>query len=102
MPNTARGLLSGPAKGGRVPEYTAEHVVRLERIKRLEADGHTLLTNCEGASGGTLRVESIGCAHSSAVPEGIATIAALWMLRPMKRFVLPILLAAALQPPTPV
>jgi DNA-binding transcriptional MerR regulator len=39
----ARGLLSGPAKVGRVPEYTAEHVVRLERIKRLQADGHTLL-----------------------------------------------------------
>jgi DNA-binding transcriptional MerR regulator len=44
-PNIARGLLNlnGPAKGGRVPEYTAEHVVRLERIKRLQADGHTLL-----------------------------------------------------------
>jgi DNA-binding transcriptional MerR regulator len=39
----ARGLLNGPAKGDRVPEYTAEHVLRLERIKRLQADGHTLL-----------------------------------------------------------
>jgi DNA-binding transcriptional MerR regulator len=26
-----------------VQEYAAEHVVRLERIKRLQADGHTLL-----------------------------------------------------------
>jgi DNA-binding transcriptional MerR regulator len=38
----SRGLLSGPAKVGRVPEYTTEHVVRLDRIKRLQADGHTL------------------------------------------------------------
>jgi DNA-binding transcriptional MerR regulator len=42
-PNIACGLLNGPAKGGRVADYTAEHVVRLERIKRLQADGHTLL-----------------------------------------------------------
>lgn len=37
--------LSSPnatAKSGRAPEYTAEHFVRLERIKRLQADGHTL------------------------------------------------------------
>jgi DNA-binding transcriptional MerR regulator len=36
-------LLNGPAIGRRVAEYTAEHAVRLERIKRLQADGHTLL-----------------------------------------------------------
>ena len=38
-----RGLLNGPAKGGRIADYTAEHVVRLQRIQRLQADGHTLL-----------------------------------------------------------
>jgi DNA-binding transcriptional MerR regulator len=38
----ARGLLSGPAKSGRVP-VTTEHVVRLGRIKCLQADRHTLL-----------------------------------------------------------
>ncbi len=38
----ARGLLNGPAKGGRNAAYTAEHVARLERIKRLQAAGHTL------------------------------------------------------------
>jgi hypothetical protein len=43
LPNIARGQLNGPAKVDRVPEYTAEHVVRIERIKRLQADGHTLL-----------------------------------------------------------
>ena len=43
MPNIARSLLNGPARGGRVAEYTAEHVVRLERIKRFQTDGHTLL-----------------------------------------------------------
>ena len=42
VPNIARGLLNGPARAGRVAEYTAAHVVRLERIKRLQADGHTL------------------------------------------------------------
>jgi DNA-binding transcriptional MerR regulator len=39
----ARGLLNGPVKGGRVAEYTAEHVERLDRIKHLQATGHTLL-----------------------------------------------------------
>jgi hypothetical protein len=34
-------LLNNPAKAGRLAEYTAERVVRLERIKRLQADGHT-------------------------------------------------------------
>jgi hypothetical protein len=40
VPNIARGLLNGPAIARRVAECTAEHVVRLERIKRLQADGH--------------------------------------------------------------
>jgi DNA-binding transcriptional MerR regulator len=39
----ARGLLNGPVKGGRVAAYTADHVERLERIKHLQATGHTLL-----------------------------------------------------------
>lgn len=38
----ARGLLEGPVKGGRSAEYTGEHVARLERIKGLQAAGHTL------------------------------------------------------------
>jgi DNA-binding transcriptional MerR regulator len=38
----ARGLLNGPVKGGRSAAYTAEHVARLGRIKRLQAAGHTL------------------------------------------------------------
>ena len=38
----ARGLLNGPVKGGRSAEYTAEHVARLERIKRLQAAGQAL------------------------------------------------------------
>jgi len=38
----ARGLLSGPVKGGRNAAYTAEHVAQLEGIKRLQAAGHTL------------------------------------------------------------
>jgi hypothetical protein len=42
-PNIARGLLNGPAESGRTPSAPAEHVVRLERIKLLQADGHTLL-----------------------------------------------------------
>jgi DNA-binding transcriptional MerR regulator len=39
----ARGLLNGPIKGGPGAAYTAEHVARLERIKRLQAAGNTLL-----------------------------------------------------------
>jgi DNA-binding transcriptional MerR regulator len=41
--NIARGLLNGTANSSRVAEYTAERVVRLEQIKRLQADGHKLL-----------------------------------------------------------
>jgi DNA-binding transcriptional MerR regulator len=50
----ARGLLNGPAKGGRVAAYTAEHVERLERIKHLQATGRTLSEICRilgGSSG---------------------------------------------------
>jgi DNA-binding transcriptional MerR regulator len=39
----ARGLLNGPVKGGREAEYTAEHLARLEEIKRLQSAGHTLV-----------------------------------------------------------
>ena len=38
----ARGLLNGPAKGGRNAEYTAEHLARLEQIKQLQSTGHAL------------------------------------------------------------
>jgi DNA-binding transcriptional MerR regulator len=38
----ARGLLSGPLKGGRGAEYSAEHVAELDRIKKLQAEGRTL------------------------------------------------------------
>jgi len=38
----ARGLLSGPVKGGRGAAYTAEHLASIERIKRLQSEGRTL------------------------------------------------------------
>jgi DNA-binding transcriptional MerR regulator len=38
----ARGLLDGPLKAGRGAAYTAEHLARLERVKRLQAEGRTL------------------------------------------------------------
>src|SRR5262245_5955770 len=38
----ARGLLKGPVKAGRSAAYTAAHVARLERIKRLQAEGRAL------------------------------------------------------------
>jgi DNA-binding transcriptional MerR regulator len=38
----ARGLLSGPVKGGRGAAYTMEHLARLDRIKSLQSDGRTL------------------------------------------------------------
>lgn len=38
----ARGLLDGPVKAGRNAVYTAEHVARLEKIKKLQAGGRML------------------------------------------------------------
>lgn len=38
----ARGLLKGPLKAGRGASYTAEHLARIEQIKALQNDGHTL------------------------------------------------------------
>ena len=38
----ARGLLSGPVKGGRSAAYTAEHLAGLDRIKKLQSEGRTL------------------------------------------------------------
>jgi DNA-binding transcriptional MerR regulator len=38
----ARGLLEGPVKAGRGAAYTPEHLARLERIKKLQADGRML------------------------------------------------------------
>jgi DNA-binding transcriptional MerR regulator len=38
----ARGLLEGPVKAGRAAAYTAEHLARLERIKKLQAQGRML------------------------------------------------------------
>jgi DNA-binding transcriptional MerR regulator len=39
----ARGLLAGPLKAGRGADYGQEHMERLERIKRLQAEGKTLI-----------------------------------------------------------
>jgi DNA-binding transcriptional MerR regulator len=38
----SRGLLSGPVKAGREAEYTERHLERIERIKRLQAEGRPL------------------------------------------------------------
>lgn len=38
----ARGLLNGPVKAGRGAAYTAEHLARLERIRKLQSEGRTL------------------------------------------------------------
>jgi DNA-binding transcriptional MerR regulator len=38
----ARGLLGGPVKAGRGAVYAPEHLKRLERIKKLQAEGRTL------------------------------------------------------------
>jgi DNA-binding transcriptional MerR regulator len=39
----ARGLLDGPAKGGRDAIYTGAHLERLERIRKLQSEGRTLI-----------------------------------------------------------
>jgi len=38
----ARGLLDGPVKAGRGAVYTTEHLARLEKIKKLQAEGRML------------------------------------------------------------
>jgi DNA-binding transcriptional MerR regulator len=38
----ARGLLDGPVKAGRGAAYTAEHLARLEKVKKLQAQGWML------------------------------------------------------------
>lgn len=38
----ARGILDGPNKAGRDAAYGQEHLARLERIKGLQEEGHTL------------------------------------------------------------
>jgi DNA-binding transcriptional MerR regulator len=38
----ARGLLDGPVKSGRGAVYTVEHLARLEKIQRLQAEGRML------------------------------------------------------------
>jgi DNA-binding transcriptional MerR regulator len=37
-----RGLLEGPVKAGRAAAYTPEHLARLEKIKKLQAQGRML------------------------------------------------------------
>ena len=48
----ARGLLDGPVKAGRRAVYTAEHLARLEKIKKLQADGKMLVEIVRGLNGG--------------------------------------------------
>jgi DNA-binding transcriptional MerR regulator len=38
----ARGLLDGPVKAGRGAVYTAQHLERIEKIKRLQSEGRML------------------------------------------------------------
>jgi len=38
----ARGLLEGPVKAGRAAAYSPEHLARLEKIKKLQAQGRML------------------------------------------------------------
>jgi DNA-binding transcriptional MerR regulator len=48
----ARGLLDGPVKAGRGAVYTAEHLARLEKIKRLQAEGRMLAEIAHDLNGG--------------------------------------------------
>lgn len=51
----ARGLLEGPAKAGRAAAYTEEHLARLERIKKLQAQGRMLSEIGRSLAGATER-----------------------------------------------
>jgi DNA-binding transcriptional MerR regulator len=61
----ARGLLEGPVKARRAAVYTADHVARLEKIRRLQADGLTL-------------VEIAGALHEGRKARQAAIPASLW------------------------
>jgi DNA-binding transcriptional MerR regulator len=39
----ARGLLDGPSKAGRGAVYSTEHLARLEKIKKMQAEGRMLV-----------------------------------------------------------
>lgn len=47
----ARGLLNGPVKAGRGAEYTQDHLDRLERIKRMQAEGQMLSAIAQALTG---------------------------------------------------
>jgi DNA-binding transcriptional MerR regulator len=48
----ARGLLDGPVKAGRGAVYTAEHLARIEEIKRLQSQGRMLAEIAQILDGG--------------------------------------------------
>jgi DNA-binding transcriptional MerR regulator len=48
----ARGLLDGPLKAGRGASYTADHLARLEEIKRLQTEGRVLAEIAQILEGG--------------------------------------------------
>ncbi|HEV8042876.1 MAG TPA: helix-turn-helix domain-containing protein [Bryobacteraceae bacterium] len=60
----SRGLLDGPVKAGRAAAYTAEHLARLEKIKKLQAQGRML--------------SEIGRSLAGAVPERSAAPPTAW------------------------
>ena len=49
----ARGLLDGPVKAGRAAAYTEDHLARLEKIKKLQAQGRMLSEIGRSVAGGT-------------------------------------------------
>jgi DNA-binding transcriptional MerR regulator len=53
----ARGLLEGPVKAGRAAAYTEEHLARLERIKKLQAQGRMLSEIGRSLSGAAVAPE---------------------------------------------
>jgi DNA-binding transcriptional MerR regulator len=48
----ARGLMPGPVRAGRGAVYTEEHLVRLEKIKQLQAEGRMLAEIAHVLGGG--------------------------------------------------
>jgi DNA-binding transcriptional MerR regulator len=48
----SRGLLEGPVKAGRGAVYTAEHLARLQKIKKLQHEGRMLAEIAHDLDGG--------------------------------------------------
>ena len=74
----ARGLLSGPVKAGRAAAYTEQHLKRLEKIKKLQAQGRMLREIGRSLSGVKVKEEKSSPAPSAWWQHAISNDVVVW------------------------